>query len=76
MEAQEVYKNVFREYPDVLNVQQVSAILGVSAKTVYRLVNQGSLDSLKIGRAFRIPKVNVMRYVRIFGSAPCEQPIA
>jgi excisionase family DNA binding protein len=76
MEAGEVYKSVFREYPDVLNVKQVSAILGVSTKTVYRLVNQGSLDSLKIGRTFRVPKVNVMRYVRIFGSASCEQPTA
>ena len=74
--AQEVYFVVFREYPDVLNVKQVSAILGVSTKVVYRLLSNGSLRSLKVGREFRIPKVNVMKYAKIFGYSLCEQPTA
>ena len=71
--AYEIYKAVFKDYPDVLNVKQVSELLGVSTKTVYRLLNSGALDSLKIGREFRVPKVNVMKYVKIFGSPLCEQ---
>jgi excisionase family DNA binding protein len=51
-----------------MDVQQVSKLLGVSTKTVYRLLRNGSLDSLKVGREFRIPKVNVMKYVKIFDS--------
>ena len=66
--AQELYRIVFKEYPDILDVKQVSALLGVSTKTVYRLLKAGTLDSLKIGREFRIPKVNVMKYVKVFGS--------
>ena len=66
--TQEVYLVVFKEYPDVLDVKQVSQLLGVSTKTVYRLLNSGTLDSLKIGREFRIPKVNVMRYAKILES--------
>ena len=69
----EIYKVVFGEYPDVLDVKQVSVLLGVSTKTVYRLLRDGSLASLKIGREFRIPKVNVMKYVKVFGSPLCEQ---
>ena len=74
--TQEIYRVVFKEYPDILDVKQVSALLGVSTKTVYRLLRNGSLDSLKVGREFRIPKVNVMKYVKIFGSQICEQPTA
>ena len=63
----------FKEYPDVLDVKQVSILLGVSTKTVYRLLREGSLASLKIGREFRIPKVNVMKYIKVFGSPLSEQ---
>ena len=64
--TKEIYCVVFKEYPDVLDVKQVSKLLGVSTKTVYRLLRSGTLDSLKIGREFRVPKVNVMRYVKVF----------
>ena len=71
--TQEIYRVVFKEYPDVLDVKQVSTLLGVSTKTVYRILRDGTLDSLKIGREFKIPKVNVMRYVKVFGSPLCVQ---
>jgi len=68
LSTQEIYRIVFKEYPDILDVKQVSKLLGVSTKTVYRLLRDGTLDSLKIGREFKIPKVNVMKYVKVFGS--------
>ena len=64
---QEAYRTIFREYPDVLDVKQVSRILGVSAKTVYRLIKDDSISSLKVGREFRIPKVMLMKYMKVFG---------
>jgi len=72
LSTQEIYRVVFKEYPDVLDVKQVSALLGISTKTVYRLLREGSLASLKIGREFRVPKVNVMKYVKVFGSTLSE----
>jgi len=60
------YQAVFKDYPDILNVKQVSEILGVSSKTVYGLLRKGKLESLKVGRSFRIPKVHLMTYARIF----------
>ena len=71
--TQEVYRATFKDYPDVLDVKQVSTLLGVSTKVVYRLLRDGSIVSLKIGREFRVPKVNVMRYVKIFSSPIYEQ---
>ena len=72
LSTHEIYQIVFWDYPDVMDVKQVSEVLGVSTKTVYRLLHEGSLESLKIGREFRIPKVNVMKYVKVFSSAICE----
>ncbi|MGI5900800.1 MAG: helix-turn-helix domain-containing protein [Christensenellales bacterium] len=71
----ELYRAVFKEYPDVLDVKQVSKLLNVSTKTVYRLIGDGALSSFKVGREFHIPKVAVMRYVKVFGSPVCEAAI-
>ena len=68
-DAKDLYRVVFTEYPDILDVMQVSAVLGVSKKTVYRLLREGSIVSLKVGREFRVPKVNVMRYMKIIGAS-------
>ena len=59
---------VFREFPDIMDVRQVGALLGVSTKTVYNLIRGGALDCLKVGRAYRIPKVSIVRYMNIMRS--------
>jgi len=69
----DVYRAVFKEFPDVMDAKDVSKVLGVSTKTVYKLLKQGNIASLKVGREFRVPKVNVMKYVKIFGSPLIEQ---
>ena len=73
LNTNEIYRVVFKEYPDVMDVKQVSKLLGVSTKTVYRLLREGAMDSLKIGREFRIPKVNVMKYVGVFAPSISKQ---
>ena len=71
--TQEMYRIVFREYPEVLDVKQVSKLLGVSTKTVYKLIKAGSLAALRIGREFRFPKVSIMKYMRVIDtSLPSE----
>ena len=62
---QDVYRVVFRGYPDVLDVKQVSEMLGVCKKTVYKLAADGSLPMLKVGRQYRITKVNVLKYMKM-----------
>jgi len=65
--SQDVYRIVFNGYPEVLDVKQVSKVLGVSTKTVYKLIGNGALSSMKVGREFRVPKVVIMNYVKVFG---------
>lgn len=64
----EIFRQVFKEYPDVLDVKQVSNLLGISTKTVYKLINSETLPCLKVGREFRVLKVTVMKYMKAFGT--------
>ena len=65
--TRKTYNSVFQGYPDVLNVQQVGELLGISTKTVYRLLNEGTLTSLKVGRAFKVPKFYLLQYIKVAG---------
>jgi excisionase family DNA binding protein len=65
MNPQEIYHAIFKEYPDVLDVKQVSNLMGVSTKTVYKLIKLDLIPCLKIGREFRIIKVNLMKYMKV-----------
>jgi excisionase family DNA binding protein len=53
------------DYPDILTVQEASEILGVSTKTIYKLIKQGDLKKQNVGRLFRIPKSNILSYLGI-----------
>ena len=75
MEAEtHIYNIVFTDYPDVLNVEEVGEILGYSTKTVYKILHNGSLKSIKKSRAFRIPKKKLMEHLELFDSPMHEQP--
>lgn len=62
IDSKHIYKLVFKNYPDILNIEQVSTILGVSKKTVYNLIKKEAFSCIKVGREYRIPKVNVVQY--------------
>lgn len=52
----DVYRSVLKDYPDVLTVEEMSRALGVSTKTGYKLIRENKIESLKVGRSYRIPK--------------------
>lgn len=58
-------RRTFREYPDVLNIGQMSEILGVSTKTGYKLLREGRIACMKVGRAYCIPKAHVLTFLKI-----------
>jgi len=53
------------DYPDILTVEDASELLGVSTKTVYKLLKNGQIEKRAVGRAFRIPKINITDYLGI-----------
>ena len=62
-ELKELYNMMFPDFPDIVTVTQLQEMLGVSRHLAYDLINDGSIRGLKIGNAFKIPKVNVIEYV-------------
>ncbi len=67
-EEARVFVEIFRKYPDVVDVPQLCEMLGgsrpVSKKTAYRMLNAGKIKAFRIGRSYRIPKVNVIRFLQ------------
>ena len=61
----DAYSVMLREYPDVMNIEQMSQALGVSTKTGYGLLKKGKVACLKVGRAYRIPKVHLLTYMKV-----------
>ena len=57
------YNLFFKEYPDVLTTKDLQSILGISSKTVFRLLHSGQIKSIKVGRNFRIPKIYLLQYL-------------
>ena len=51
----DVYRSVLKDYPDVLTVEEMSRALGISTKTGYKLIRENKIESLKVGRSYRIP---------------------
>ena len=54
---------VFRDYPDVLNLKEMSELLQISTKTGRKLLRSGKIRSFRIGRNYRIPKRNLISFV-------------
>ena len=64
----DVYKAVLKEYPDVMSVEEVSKALGVSDKTVYRLLRENKIEHILMGRKYRIPKAHLLSYLRLYSN--------
>ena len=62
-EIREMYKFMFAEYPDIVTVKDLQAMLGISRHTAYDLLGEGEISCIRLGNAYKIPKINVIDYV-------------
>ena len=60
-------QHMLKEYPDIMTVEQMCEVLGISTKTGYRLLREKKICCLKVGRAYRIPKAHLFTYLCIGG---------
>ena len=72
-EIREMYKLMFAEYTDIVTVKDLQAMLGISRHLAYALIGDGDIPGMKIGNAYRVPKINVIRYALSAGN---PQPAA
>lgn len=57
-----------RQFPQLLTTKQAARLLNISELTVKRRCYDGSLESVLIGRARRIPAASLERFVRDRGA--------
>ena len=56
-------KGAFVREDEALQVEDVSALLGVGRNTVYSLAKSGELASYRVGRKLRFTRADVERYI-------------
>ena len=55
LSQKDAYTMIFKEYPDVVSVTQMSKMLGISEKSAYRLLKKNCIEHFKVGRTYKIP---------------------
>ena len=63
MKNKDLYSIMFPDYPDIVDIPQMQAMLGVSRHLAYGLISSGQVAGIKIGKAYRVPKVKIIDYV-------------
>lgn len=54
---------LFKDYPDVVSVDQLMEMLDIGQVLAYKLVKSGEIKSRKVGREYKIPKMEVAAYL-------------
>ncbi len=54
---------LFKDYPDIVSVEQVSEMLKIGQVLAYRLVRSGEIKSRKVGRRYIITKQHIIDFV-------------
>ena len=54
-----VYKNMYSEYPEILEVKDLCEILGYGKKKVYQLVKEGQLKKILVVERSRSQKLRL-----------------
>lgn len=55
---------MFEKYPDVVSVPELCKMLGgISKKLAYKMLANGDIYSVKVGRSYKIPKISVINYL-------------
>ena len=54
---------MFTEYPDCVNISQLQSMLGIKRTKTYELIRNKEIKSIKIGKDYKISKLNVIAYV-------------
>ena len=67
--GREADRIMVRDFPNIVNVNQMSKMLGISDKTAYALLRDNKIEHFKVGRTYKIPKIHILSYLRVFSRA-------
>ena len=70
--GKEVYSVMLSDSPDIMNIEEMCSALSISKKTGYKLLREGKIVGMKVGRTYRVPKVHVLSYLKIVDENPAK----
>ena len=59
----EMYSIMFKDYPDVVGVKELSKMLGLCNKKVYELIRSGLIPIIPCGKVYKVAKISVIEYM-------------
>ena len=57
------YNDLFREYNDVVDIDDLQKMLKIGRSTAYEIVKNGRIKTVKIGKRYIIPKQSVIEFL-------------
>ena len=54
---------IFKDYPDVVTIEQLQKMLNIGRNSVYELLKNNVIKSVRVGKRYIIPKVYVIAYL-------------
>ena len=69
---------MFENYPDLMTPEEARKALGIGRTTMYRLLRDGAIKHMRIGRMVKIPKRYLLDYIEeesYSGHATANNPI-
>ena len=54
---------MFNEYTDLLSINELQNALGIGRTSAYRLINNGEVSHIRIGKSIRVPKRHLIDFI-------------
>lgn len=54
---------MLNKYDDILTVEELCEVLRIGKNTAYKLLKNGEIKSIKIGKVYKIPKKCIRKYL-------------
>ena len=75
--GKEAYSVMLSDSPDIMNIEEIAnAMLTLAAnekmRHEYKLLREGKIVGMKVGRTYRVPKVHVLSYLKIVDENPAK----
>lgn len=55
--------DIFKNYPDVVTPEDLQTMLNIGRNSVYTLLKQGLIKTIKVGKKYIIPKQSVIDFL-------------
>lgn len=57
-------ENIFNDYPDIVRIDEIQSMLQIGRNSVYDLLKQNLIKSIKIGKKYIVPKQSIIDFVK------------